>query len=360
MSAAISAQGAVRRALDAKRARLEARAAMIGAIRHHFTRQGFVEVDTPVLQPVPGGEVHVRPFATLLEEPFGQAERTLYLHTSPEFAMKALLAGGMERIFQFAHAYRNGERSVLHHPEFMMLEWYRADAGWRAVAEDCRAIIMAACGAAPDHLRGGGPVTWNGRTCDPGGTWEYLSFAEAFSRYAGIDILATGSDARLLRTAAADAGLGLPDQGGWEDLVFHLLLDHIEPRLGTPAPTVLHDYPVAMACLARVSPKDPRVAERFEIYMAGVEIANGYGELNDPDVQRARFLEDEARRQTLYGRAMPIDETFLAALREMPEAAGVALGFDRLAMLLTGGTRIDDVLWAPIPDTLKRQSRSKR
>jgi len=322
---------------------------MARAIRHCFVGQGFVEVETPVLQAAPGGEVHVRPFVTTLEEPFGQAARPMYLQTSPEFAMKILLAGGMERIFQFAHAFRNGERSPLHHPEFTMLEWYRAGAGWRAAAEDCRAVLAAAMAAVPSDLRRTEGLAWRGRPCDPAAPWEYLGFAEAFSRYAGIDILATGNDAGRLREAATRAGHRLPESTDWEDLVFHLLLDHVEPRLGTPAPTVLHDYPAAMASLARLSPADPRVAERFEVYVAGVEIANGYGELNDPAEQRARFRADEARRRALYGRALPLDETFLAALAEMPEAAGVALGFDRLVMLLTGAARVDEVLWAPVP-----------
>ena len=349
MSPGWAPPGPVRRAFAAKRPALEARAAIAAAIRRYFAGEGFVEVDTPALQLVPGGEVHVRPFATILEEPFGQAERAMYLHTSPEFAMKRLLASGMERIFQFAHAFRNGERSPLHHPEFTMLEWYRADAGWRAVACDCRAIVMAALAVAPAELRGGVGLAWNGRSCDPTAAWEYLSFADAFDRYTGIDILATDGDARRLWHAAAKAGFRLPDQGSWEDLVFHLMLDHIEPRLGSPVPTVLHDYPVAMACLARANPSDPRVAERFEIYVAGIEVANGYGELNDPALQRARFIADETRRQALYGGAMPLDEAFLDALAEMPAAAGVALGFDRLVMLMTGATRIDDVLWTPIP-----------
>jgi len=344
-----AASGPVRRAFQARRMRLEARAAMVAAVRRYFAAEGFVEVETPALQPVPGGEVHVRPFATVLEEPFGQSERTMFLHTSPEFAMKALLAGGMERIFQLAHAYRNGERSPLHHPEFTMLEWYRADAGWRDATADCRALVAAALAVVPVDLRGTADIAWNGRRCDPGAAWEFLSFSDAFLRYTGIDILATDADAGRLRSMAGKAGHRLPDQGSWEDLVFHLLLDHIEPRLGSPVPTVLHDYPAAMASLARLSPADPRVAERFEIYMAGVEVANGYGELNDPGQQRARFLADEAQRKALYGRSLPLDEAFLAALSEMPPAAGVALGFDRLVMLLTGAGRIDDVLWAPIP-----------
>ncbi|MFO1188554.1 MAG: EF-P lysine aminoacylase EpmA [Alphaproteobacteria bacterium] len=348
-----SASGPVRRAFQARRRRLEARAAMVTAIRHYFAAEGFVEVETPALQPVPGGEVHVRPFATTLEEPFGQSERTMFLHTSPEFAMKTLLAGGMDRIFQLAHAYRNGERSPLHHPEFTMLEWYRAKAGWRDVAADCRAIVAAACAVVPVDLRADpgdtAGIVWNGRRCDPGAKWEFLSFSDAFLRYTGIDILATDADAGRLRSVAGQAGHRLPDQGSWEDLVFHLLLDHIEPRLGSPVPTVLHDYPAAMASLARLSPADPRVAERFEIYMGGVEVANGYGELNDPTQQRARFLADEAQRKALYGRSLPLDEAFLAALAEMPPAAGVALGFDRLVMLLTGARRVEDVLWAAIP-----------
>jgi lysyl-tRNA synthetase class 2 len=335
-----------------RRPRLLARGRLLAAIRTYFLAEGFAEVETPALQVSPGMEVHLRAFATRLEEPFGQGGRTFYLHTSPEFAMKKLLAAGEPKIFQFARTYRNGERSATHHPEFTMLEWYRANADWRDTAEDCRKFVVAALAAS--EMRPFGSVRWQDRTCDPTLTWEYLSVADAFRRYADIDLARclapdpVDPDPALLRKAANDAGHALPETGEWDDLFFHIFLARIEPKLGTPAPTVLHDWPASMAALAKISPADKRFAERFEIYVAGVELANGFTELTDPAEQRARFEADQAKKKRLYGECYPIDEDFLAALAHMPPAAGVALGFDRLVMLATGANTIDDVLWAPV------------
>ena len=326
----------------------------MAAIRGFFTDAGFSEVETPALQVSPGMEVHLRAFATRLEEPFGQGSRPLYLHTSPEFAMKKLLAAGEEKIFQFARTFRNGERSLTHHPEFTMLEWYRANAGWRDTVEDCRNFVLAALAALPKEKNFGGDFVWRGRVSDPAKPWEYLSVSEAFARYAKIDLGAClaadplNPDPAVLRRAAERAGHALPEQGEWDDLFFHIFLAAIEPKLGAPAPTVLHDWPAAMAALAKISPSDKRFAERFEIYVAGLELANGFTELTDAAEQRARFEADQAKRLRLYGERYPIDEDFLAALASMPPAAGVALGFDRLVMLATGAEKIEDVLWAPV------------
>lgn len=336
----------------ARRPYLEARGAIATATRAWFASQGFAEVETPALQVSPGLEPHLKAFATELEEPFGQGSRRLYLHTSPEFAMKKLLAAGCPRIFQLARVYRNGERAPTHHPEFTMLEWYRAGDTTESLVADTAALLRGAWDAVPAKLRGGG-LRWNGQTCDPTKPIRVLTVADAFAEYAKIDLHATAPDslhpdADLLHRAAVQAGISLPSSGEWEDLFFHIFLDRIEPNLGIGAPTALIDYPISMAALARVSPQDSRVADRVEIYAAGLELANGFGELTDAAEQRRRFEADMDKKQRLYGARYPIDEDFLAALAHMPEASGMALGFDRLVMLATGAPQIDDVLWAPV------------
>ncbi|QQS12075.1 MAG: EF-P lysine aminoacylase GenX [Rhodospirillales bacterium] len=327
---------------------LQARARIRAAWQAWFAAEGFVEVETPALQVSPGMEVHLRAFTTTLTGPDGgRVER--HLHTSPEFAMKKLLAGGVPRIFQFARAFRDGERSELHHPEFTMLEWYRAGAAYTDLMDDCEALLRLALAAA------GAPLfMWRGRTCDASGPFERLSVPDAFARFAGIDLLATAPDplapdaAMLGRAATA---VGIPPHPGdtWEDIFFRVMLERIEPHLGAGRPTFLHDYPVSMAALSRPKPDDPRLAERFELYVEGVELANAFGELTDPVAQRRRFEADRAARQQLFGDAYPIDEDFLAALEHgLPDCAGIALGFDRAVMLATGAARIDDTLWLPV------------
>ena len=333
---------------NARRDNLAARTRIIAAIRAFFTASGFVEVDTPALQASPGLEPHLHAFATRLVEPGEGGERAHYLHTSPEFAMKKLLAAGMERIFQIAHVFRNGERGSLHHPEFTMLEWYRAGATYRDLMADCEGLLRAALAAA-----GGGAFRWRGRSADPVSPWPVLTVAEAFTRHCGIDLLAScdNPEAPSLECLAAMARpLGIaPHEGDdWEDLFFRIFLERIEPHLGIGAPTILADYPLAMAALARPKPDDPRVAERFELYVCGLELANAFGELTDPVEQRRRFERDQAKRRARYGSAYPIDEDFLAALSHMPPSAGIALGVDRLVMLACGADRIEDVLWAPV------------
>ncbi len=322
--------------LARRRPFLQARARLQAALRQWFAGQGFVEVETPILQLAPGAEVHLQGFATDWRSPAGES-RPRWLHSSPEFAMKKLLAGGVPRLFQFARVFRNGEGSALHHPEFTMLEWYRADAGYEAIMDDCAALLA---------LTGARQLAWDGKVCDPAATPERLTVAEAFDRYAAVDVLATVGDTQRL---AAAAGIARHDGDSWDDVFFRIMFDRIEPRLGMGRPTILCEYPISMAALARAKPGDGRVAERFELYACGVELANAFGELTDPVLQRARLTADMDEKQRLYGVRWPIDEDFLAALEHgLPPCAGIALGFDRLVMLASGAPRIEDVLWLPV------------
>jgi elongation factor P--(R)-beta-lysine ligase len=329
---------------------LQMRARIVAAIRCFFAERHFLEVDTPALQVSPGLEPHLMAFSTELVTPEG-TRRPRHLHTSPEFAMKKLLVAGLPRIFQLAHVFRNGERSRTHHPEFTMLEWYRAGASYRDLMSDCEALLRDVLTAA-----GAACFVWQGRSSDPHRAWQYLSVAESFARSCGIDLLATMPDPQrpsfdLL--AAASRGIGVEPHDGddWEDLFFRLFLDRVEPQLGFGAPTILYDYPIALAALSRAKPEDPRLAERFEIYVCGLELANAFGELTDAATQRARFESDRVKKRARYGYDYPVDEDFLTALAHgMPESAGIALGVDRLVMLATGATRIEEVLWVPVAE----------
>lgn len=342
--------------LAARREKLATRGRVLGAVRDFFAGEGFIEVETPALQVSPGLEPHLRAFATVLDDPRDGGTKPRYLHTSPEFAMKKLLAGGLERIWQLAHVFRDGERGATHHPEFAMVEWYRAGATYRELMDDCEKLLRAAGVAASAQLADceSGGLSWQGRVADVHRAFERLSVAEAFTRHAGIDILATAPDPAypdlaLLAAAAEQIGIAPHPGDDWEDLYFRIFLERIEPNLGIGAPTILYDYPASMAALSRKKPGDSRLAERFELYVCGLELANAFSELTDPQEQRARFLADQARKKSLYGETYPIDEDFLAALEHgMPECAGIALGFDRLVMLCTGARSIEDVLWAPV------------
>ena len=336
-------------AFGRRRPNLHARAAIASAVRGWFAGAGFVEVETPVLQASPGAEVHVRGFATELDEPFDQGSRRRWLHTSPEFAMKKLLVAGEQRIFQLARVFRNAERSPSHVPEFTMLEWYRAEADWRALVRDCDALLAATWQAVPAGMRAGGGLSWQGRRADPLAGCEIVTVAEAFDRHAAIDVLATHPDPAALAAEARRIGIMAGETDGWDDLFFRILLDRIEPHLGIGRPTVLYGYPASMAALARIDPADPRTAQRFELYVCGLELANAFAELTEPEEQRRRFVADMDEKQRLYGERWPIDEELLAALAHgMPESCGIAMGFDRLVMLATGVATVDDVLWVPV------------
>ncbi|MBR0831570.1 EF-P lysine aminoacylase GenX [Bradyrhizobium manausense] len=326
---------------------LQARGAVTGALRGFFAEQGFVEVETSVLQVSPGNETHLHAPRTEIMRPDG-SRANRYLRTSPEFACKKLLAAGEERIFEFARVFRDRERGDLHLPEFTMLEWYRAGAPYDAIMADTVVVIAMAAQAT-----GIGTFSFRGRAADPFAEPELLTVAGAFERFAGIDLLSTILGAEGNRAALAEAAGGkvrVADDDNWSDIFSKVLVEHVEPHLGQGRLTILFEYPSPEAALARVKAGDKRVAERFEVYACGVELANGFGELTDAEEQRKRFTESMAEKQRRYGEAYPLDEDFLAAVAVMPEASGVALGFDRLVMLASGATRIDQVVWTPPAD----------
>jgi lysyl-tRNA synthetase class 2 len=323
---------------------LAARSAITRAVRAWFDEQGFVEVETGILQASPGNETHLHAPQTELDRGDG-SRATRYLRTSPEFACKKLLAAGEQKIFELARVFRDRERGDLHLPEFTMLEWYRANESYDAVMADSVVVIAHAAQAT-----GIGRFSFRGRDADPFAEPELLTVAAAFERFAGIDLLGTisaGIGNRDRLAAAASERVRITEDDTWSDIFTKVLVEHVEPNLGQGRLTVLFEYPAPEAALARAKPSDPRVAERFEIYACGVELANGFGELTDAEEQRHRFTQAMDEKQRRYGERYPIDEDFLRAVGQMPPASGVALGFDRLVMLAAGAVRIDQVVWTP-------------
>src|SRR5262245_51815926 len=311
-----------------RRPLLLTRSRIVAALRAWFAARDFVEIEAGILQVSPGNEAHLHAFATDLVTPaLGRSH--LYLHTSPEFAAKKLLAAGERRIFEFARVFRNRERGALHHPEFTLLEWYRAEEPYEAMMADCAAILAVAA-----RVAGATQIGFRGRTADPFAPPERLTVADAFARFAGIDLLATldGGEANraALARAAAAAGVRCAADDDWSDIFSRVLVERIEPNLGIGRATILDQYPLVEAALARPTRADPPVAERFELYLCGVELANAFGELTDAAEQRRRFETEMAEKQRRYGERYPVDEDFLAALASMPPASGSALGFDRL------------------------------
>jgi lysyl-tRNA synthetase class 2 len=323
---------------------LLARNRIKAGFRRYFDTHGFTEVECAALQVSPGNETHLHAFAT--DATVNGSPQRLYLHTSPEFASKKLLAAGEQKIFDFARVFRNREHAAVNVPEFTMLEWYRANAEYDAVIGDCINLIRLAAETA-------GQSTFRHRDRVLRSTTQArrMTVAEAFDTYARIDLLATidadGTDRAYLAMQAQAQGVRFEPSDTWSDIFSRVLVERVEPHLGFDAPLVLDEYPAAEAALARKCPQDPRVAERFELYVLGVELANGFGELTDPVEQRTRFEHEMNEKQRIYGERYPIDEELLAALEHMPPSSGVALGFDRLVMLATGAPHIEHVMWTP-------------
>jgi lysyl-tRNA synthetase class 2 len=323
---------------------LAARNAITRALRAWFDEQGFAEVETGILQVSPGNETHLHAPRTELNRADG-TRATRYLRTSPEFACKKLLAAGEAKIFEFARVFRDRERGDLHLPEFTMLEWYRAGAAYDFVMADGIVVIAHAAQATGIER-----FSFRGKTADPFAEPELLTVAAAFDRFAGIDLLATIADNEGDRASLASAAkelVRITDDDTWSDIFSKILVEHVEPHLGQGRLTVLFEYPAPEAALARAKASDSRVAERFEIYACGVELANGFGELTDTNEQRRRFMSAMDEKQRRYGERYPLDEEFLEAVGQMPQASGIALGYDRLVMLASGASRIDQVVWTP-------------
>lgn len=326
-----------------KRPFLEKRARIISSVRGFFDGQEFIEVQTPALQICPGMDAHIHAFKTNLLAADRSAEHQMYLHTSPELDMKKLLAAGMERIYQICPVYRNAEGSGLHSPEFTMLEWYRAGADYTAIMDDCVDILRKVA-----QSIGVQSYTYKGITCDPFKDAQKLSVCEAFEHYAEIKLSEYLGDRDVFAAQANRIGVRVIDSDSWEDIFHAVMAARIEPELGQGVPAILYDYPISMAALARKKASDPRFAERFELYVCGVELANAFSELTDSDEQHCRYKQEMALKQELYGETYPADEDFFAALEHMPESAGGALGVDRLVMLATGAEDIKNVVWAPV------------
>jgi len=326
-----------------RRERLVARGRIKTAIRGTLEAQGFTEVECGILAASPGNEAHLHAFKTQWD--VSGEMRPLYLHTSPEFAAKKLLAAGEARIFEFARVFRNREFGPLHAPEFTMLEWYRANEAYEAVIADTLEFLRIAADTTGLKI-----FTYKNAACDPHAEAERITVAQAFRKFADIDLMSTlnekGEGDR--DALASRSSIEVASNDNWADIFSKILVARVEPQLGRGRPTILYEYPACEAALARVTSHDPRVAERFELYVCGVELANGFGELTDPAEQRRRFMAEMGEKERIYGERYPLDEDFLAALAHMPPASGVALGFDRLVMLATGARNVNDVIWTPL------------
>jgi lysyl-tRNA synthetase class 2 len=327
-----------------KKPYLRVRGQVLRAIRGYFEGQDFDEVDTPILQICPVIDTHIRAFSTELLGVDGNIEKTMYLHTSPEFAMKKLMVAGMEKIFQICPVFRNAEGSKRHRPEFTMIEWYRINADYNDIMHDCVGLLRK-CATTLDIKE----LRYKEFRCDPFVEWERLSVCEAFQRYAKIDLEAYLENVEGFRCAVMALGLHTAIDDGWDDLFFRVMDDKIEPFLGMGCPTFLCDYPISMASLSKPKESDPRFAERFELYVCGVELANAFSELTDAAEQRKRYDIEMDEKERIYGERYPLDEEFIEALeRGLPPSGGIALGIDRLVMLATGADDINDVNWCDI------------
>ena len=327
-----------------RRKNLLRRGKIIQGIRQYFLREGFVEVETPYLVPSPGMEPHLVALEVTIEPSAGEKKK-MYLHTSPEYGMKKLLAQGWDKIFQICRVFRDEEPSDTHQVEFTMLEWYRTQADYRKIMEDCEGLIHSLSRV----VLGGAELTYQGKKINLSPPVERLSVFQAMQLYGGVDI-EKNCDGTSLLEEARSRGYRFESGGvySFDEVFFKIFLEAVEPRLGNPRPTILYDYPASMAALARLKSENPLRAERFELYVAGLELANAFSELVDAVEQKKRF-ESEQRLRAVLGKPLyPIDRELLESLSRLPPSAGIALGVDRLVMLFCDAPRIHEVLTFPM------------
>lgn len=329
---------------EKKKENLKVRGTVIKTLRRFFDAREFDEVDTPALQVCPVMDAHIHGFKTVYHPVDNSGDKTLYLHTSPEFDMKKLLAAGMENIYQISHVYRNGEATNRHSPEFTLLEWYRVGTDYTTLMDDCEQILREIAMAMEIQ-----EFTYKDKICNPFSPIQKLSVIDAFMHFVDIDLIPLLDDKAAFAKAVELKGIRTCSDDQWDDIFHAVMAEKIEPYLGTEIPTILYDYPVSMAALSRKKLSDPRFAERFELYVCGVELANAFSELTNVEEQKQRFHAEMELKQKIYGETYPLDEEFFKALEYgLPESAGIALGFDRLVMLACGAEDIKDVLWAPV------------
>lgn len=329
---------------------------VIKLIREFFWSQGYDETDTPVAVRYPGQEPYLNPIPIKLHDPDGREQR-FYLQTSPEFAMKKLLAAGFDKIFQICRCFRDYEEfGGLHNTEFTMVEWYRAPGQLEEIEQDTEKLFKVIA-----KELGRQTVSYRERLVDLMGKWEKASLRELWRKYSGVDLdnyLQTAN----LRELARDKGYKVVADDSYEDLFYKIFLNEIEPNLGWPQPIFVHDYPANMCSLSRRCEYDPKYAERFELYIGGLELANAFGELTEADKQREKLEVDKRKREQLGKEVYPIDPEFIQALRsgiatglsvEIPRngtAAGIALGVDRMVLLLSGANDINEVIFQSVAD----------
>lgn len=324
--------------------KLIARTKVIKAIREFFWKENFVETDTPCLVKCPGMEPHLSPFKADNRDRFSTRNVPLYLITSPEYAMKRLLSAGWKKIFQITRSFRSGEVGPLHNPEFAILEWYRANADYTDIMKDTRDLICYVAKKVFGKLK----FKYGGREINLSGPFEILTVQKAFEKYAGISKRVFENE-KLLRAAAVKKGYKITKNMDYSDVFFLIFLNEIERNLGASRPTILKDYPISMASLSKPHRKNPNYCERFELYIAGLELANAFSELTDAKEQKQRLIEEQKLRKKLGKEVYPIDDKFISALEyDMPPSGGIALGIDRLVMFFTGAEKIGEVMFFPL------------